>query len=58
VPDFGILDGATNTTIINMTNGDPILQEDGHPIDASKVLDAIKYLTDLLNLRGLAEKVQ
>ena len=59
VPDFGILNGVEekNSSIAMGNDGPPILGDNGDKISASNVFDAIKYLTDLLNLRGLAEKV-
>eukprot|EP00092_Neocalanus_flemingeri_P031507 GFUD01034217.1.p1 GENE.GFUD01034217.1~~GFUD01034217.1.p1 ORF type:complete len:528 (-),score=116.65 GFUD01034217.1:464-2047(-) len=49
--------GMTNTT--GMVDGDnnPIKDGEDSGIDAGKVMDAINYLIELLNLRGFAEKV-
>jgi hypothetical protein len=57
VPDFGILDGKEQNTSISMVGGDSIRDDEGKEIIADGVYKAIQYLTDLLNLRGLAEKV-
>jgi len=60
VPDFGIISNLpSKDTIINVTNGDyPVLADiNGTPINGDIINQIIKYLTDILNARQLAEKV-
>jgi len=58
VPDFGIIENLPekNTTITD-GDGGKLQDEDGNTIDAEGVFKVIKYLTELLNAREIAEKL-
>jgi len=57
VPDFGLLNGKNNDSSITDKEGEDIKDSDGNGINASTVYEAINKLIEILNLRGVAEKV-
>ena len=57
VPDFGLVNGKDNGTVMMDADNNTISNEEDGEINAQTVLEAINYLIELLNLRGFAEKV-
>jgi len=57
VPSFGLIEGKDNTSSITDSAGGDIQDDGGNPITADTVFEAINKLIDILNLRGVAEKV-
>ena len=56
VPDFGILSGKTNETVMEDDSGNYIENDEG-TIKADNVMDAIKAIVEILNLQEFGEKI-
>ena len=59
VPDFGLIEGKTNSSSVTDVNGNDIVQGEGDEgiVDVADVLESIQSIIDLLNLQTIAERI-